>query len=86
MQQYSVMKKHMMQLEETAVKACRRPYRAMTMTPLEMEVQGPLLAASVINNSEIEAVGQELGLSYDMSTSIDSNTGKTFSHEWESSN
>ena len=46
----------------------------------------PILAASVINNSMIESVGQEIGQSYGFSSDIDSNTGKTFSHEWESGN
>ena len=43
-----------------------------------------ILAASVVSGSKIESVGQDIGLTYDLSQEIDGNTGKTFSHEWES--
>ncbi len=61
----------------------KRPYSAMTITRFEVEFGTPILAGSVVDNSMIISVGQEVGPSYDLSTDIDSNTGKTFIHEWE---
>ena len=55
----------------------------MTITRIEVESGNPILAGSVVDNSMIISVGQEAGPSYDLSTDIDSNTGKTFIHEWE---
>ena len=63
----------------------RKPYESLSMTVVETASALPILAASIVNNSMIQSVGQELGPSYDLSSEggIDSNTGKTFSHEWE---
>ena len=60
------------------------PYEAMAMRELALETGASLLAASIIDDTQIiESVGQELGPTYNFSDEIDSNTGKTFSHEWE---
>ena len=62
----------------------RKPYSAPEISPLAMEVRESLLGASIVTEETlIESVGQELGPTYDFSNEIDSNTGKTFSHEWE---
>ena len=61
----------------------KRPYSKLTITTIKVEMGNPVLAGSVVDNSMITSVGQEVGPSYDLSTDIDSNTGKTFSHEWE---
>ena len=54
------------------------------MRELALETGAGLLAASIIDDTQIiESVGQELGPTYDFSQEIDTNTGKTFSHEWE---
>lgn len=61
----------------------KRSYSRMTITRIGVESGNPILAGSVVDNSMITTVGQEVGPSYDLSADIDSNTGKTFSHEWE---
>ena len=55
----------------------------MITTRIEVLSETPILAGSIVSNSLITSVGQELGPSYDFSSEFDSNTGKTFSHEWE---
>lgn len=66
-------------------KSGRRPYETMSMTVLETASAGPILAASVVTSAKVQSVGQEVGPVYDLSATdgIDTNTGKTFSHEWE---
>lgn len=59
-------------------------YSRLTITPITVETGNPVLTGSVVDNSKISSVGQELGPSYDLSSDFDSNTGKTFSHEWDS--
>ena len=63
----------------------KKSYSKLTVSPLEVSMQGSLLASSVLVNAKIESVGQEVGVVYDLSATdgIDVNTGKTFSHEWE---
>ena len=65
----------------------KRPYETMALSELKLEAGAGLLAQSSIidENSVIESVGQELGPTYnfDAENGIDTNTGKTFSHEWE---
>ena len=61
----------------------KRPYSKLTITPIKVEMGNPVLAGSIVNNSMISSAGQELGPTYDISFDTDSNTGKTFSHEWE---
>lgn len=61
----------------------KRSYSKLTITPIKVEMGNPVLAGSIVNNSMISSVGQELGPTYDISFDTDSNTGKTFSHEWE---
>ena len=63
----------------------KKTYETMSMTVVMTASASPILAGSVVNKSVITAVGQELGPSYDLNSSggIDSNTGKTFSLEWE---
>ena len=62
----------------------KKPYETMAMSELAFETDSGLLAASIVTEeSLIESVGQELGPTYDLSQEIDPNTGKTFSHEWE---
>ena len=68
-------------------KSVGRSYEPLSMTVVETASASPILAASVITAARIQSVGQELGPIYDLSApdGIDANTGKTFSHEWESS-
>ena len=62
----------------------KRPYETMALRELALETSAGLLAASIVTEDTIiQSVGQELGPTYDFSEEIDSNTGKTFSHEWE---
>lgn len=62
----------------------RKAYSAPEISSLAMEERESLLGASIVTEETlIESVGQELGPTYDFSNEIDSNTGKTFSLEWE---
>lgn len=63
----------------------KRSYSTPTVIPIACGTGSPLLAGSFVNNSKIEAVGQELGPTYDLNApgSIDENTDNTFSLEWE---
>ncbi len=63
----------------------KRPYEALSIQAVTSIPVCPILAASIVSNSKIESVGQELGFTYtlDSESGIDTNTGKTFSHEWE---
>ena len=62
----------------------KRRYGNPVVRELTLESGISLLAASIIDDTQIiESVGQELGPTYDLSKEIDENTGKTFSHEWE---
>ena len=62
----------------------KKPYELMALRELELEPGASLLAASIVTEDTIiQSVGQELGPTYDFSKEIDDNTGKTFSHEWE---
>ena len=66
-------------------KSGRRPYETMSMTVVETASASPILAASVITSAKVQSVGQELRIyNLDAEGGIDTNTGKTFSHEWES--
>ena len=67
-------------------KSGRRSYETMSMTVVETVSASPILAASVITSAKVQSVGQQLGPIYDLDAEggIDTNTGKTFSHEWES--
>ena len=67
-------------------KSGKRSYETMSMTVVETASANPILAASVITTAKVQNLGQELGPVYDLSATdgIDTNTGKTFSHEWES--
>ena len=64
----------------------KRSYETMSMTVVEAASASPILAASVITTAKVQNLGQELGPVYELSATdgIDANTGKTFSHEWES--
>ena len=64
----------------------KRSYETMSMTVIETASASPILAASVITSAKVQSVGQQLGPIYDLDAEggIDTNTGKTFSHEWES--
>ena len=69
--------------------SARREYSSLKLAAVKLEcADGAILAASLISNSQILSVGQELGPEYDFAAlnGIDSNTGKTFSHEWETGN
>ena len=64
----------------------KKPYETMALRELALETGASLLAASIVTkDTYIQSVGQELGPMYDFDAQggIDSNTGKTFSHEWE---
>lgn len=61
----------------------KRAYNKLATTKLELILNATVLTGSIVSNSLISSVGQELGPSYDLSSDFDSNTGKTFSHEWE---
>ena len=64
----------------------KKSYSRLTVSPLEVSMAGNLLASSVLKSATVNSVGQEVGVAYDLSAEdgIDVNTGKTFSHEWES--
>ena len=64
----------------------KRSYETLSMTVVETVSASPILAASVITSAKVQSVGQELAPIIDLSAAegIDTNTGKTFSHEWES--
>ena len=64
----------------------KRHYEPMTIEMQSLACGNSLLAASVVTGSKVDNIGQEVGMTYLFSTEngIDSNTGKTFSHEWES--
>ena len=68
-------------------KSGKRSYETMSMTVVETVSASPILAASVITSAKVQNLGQEYGPIYDLSATdgIDTNTGKTFSHEWETS-
>ena len=63
----------------------KKSYSKLTVIPVEVSMRGSLLASSVPVRATIKSVGQEVGVVYDLSATdgIDSNTGKTFAHEWE---
>ena len=64
--------------------AKKRNYEPLMVEAVRLDCGSPLLAASiVVEGTRIESVGQEL-VTFDFSSEngIDSNTGKTFSHEW----
>ena len=64
----------------------KMPYEAMALRELALETGASLLAASIVTkDTYIQSTGQELGPVYDFAAEngIDTNTGKTFSHEWE---
>ena len=68
------------------IKNKRKPYSTPESSSLVMEGRESLLGASVVTTETyIQSVGQELGPVYDFNAAegIDPNTGKTFSHEWE---
>ena len=64
----------------------KRSYETLSMTVVETVSASPILAASVVTSAKVQSVGQQLGPIYDLDAEggIDTNTGKTFSHEWES--
>lgn len=63
----------------------RREYGGLETKSLEVAMSGSLLASSALVHTNIESVGQEVGVVYNLSATdgIDTNTGKTFAHEWE---
>ena len=64
----------------------KRNYEPLRFEALTLACGGSILAASVVpTGSKVDNVGQDVGKMYLFSTEngIDSNTGKTFSHEWE---
>ena len=63
----------------------KREYAKLFVTPLEVSPRESLLASSIIATGHIQSVGQEVGITYNLSADdgIDQATGKTFSHEWE---
>lgn len=61
----------------------KRPYEKLSVAPVAMFTGNSFLAGSVVKNSTIQAVGQELGPTYDMSQETDPSTDKPFNHEWE---
>ena len=64
----------------------KRRYETPAVSAVAMEGRESLLGASIVNpETTIMSVGQELGPVYDFNAAegIDPNTGKTFSHEWE---
>ena len=63
----------------------KKNYSKLNVSPLGVTMQGPLLAASTAKSVTVQSLGQEVGVAYDLSATdgIDTNTGKTFAHEWE---
>ena len=65
----------------------KRVYQTLSVESVEILSESRILAASiVVDGTRVESVGHELGSTFNFSSEngIDSNTGKTFSHEWES--
>lgn len=60
----------------------RREYGGLATEPLEVAMTGAVLASSVVQSSIVQSVGQEVGVTYDLSEP-DENTGKTFAHDWD---
>lgn len=64
----------------------KRNYEPLRVEALALACDRSILAASVVpTGSKVDNVGQDIGKMYLFSTEngIDENTGKTFSHEWE---
>ena len=63
----------------------RREYNGLAVTPMSVELSNTVLSGSVQFKAQVKSAEQELGPIYNLSApeGIDSNTGKTFSHEWE---
>ena len=64
----------------------KRRYETPAVSAVAMEGRESLLGASIVTkDTYIQSTGQELGPVYDFAAEngIDTNTGKTFSHEWE---
>ena len=64
----------------------KRRYETPAVSAVAMEGRESLLGASIVTkDTYIQSTGQELGPVYDFAAEngIDKNTGKTFSHEWE---
>ena len=73
-------------LEINKLMEFKEKYERVVITPVGVVVSSPILTGSIITDTNmIQSVGQELGPVYDLSSDggIDANTGKTFSHEWE---
>lgn len=62
----------------------KRKYSQPSIEMVGIACPDYILAASVVSDSKIESVGQDIGFTFDLSQEIDGNTGKTFNHEWES--
>ena len=73
------------QCVESEGPSVRKPYEPLSIQLQATAPASPILAASVVATAKIQSIGQELAPVYDLSAEggIDTNTGKTFSHEWE---
>ena len=59
----------------------KRSYQSLLISPLEIEVEGNVMTASIVNDSPIESVGQDTGSAYNFSDTIDG--ASSFNHDWE---
>jgi len=59
-----------------------KQYSSAAISVVEIKASSAILAGSIINGSTVQAMGQEIGASYNFSedSGIDS---KSFNHEWE---
>ena len=63
----------------------RKEYSGLAVTPMSVELSNTVLSGSVEFKAKVQSTEQVIGPIYDLSApeGIDSNTGKTFAHEWE---
>ena len=52
------------------------------MEPIEVELGDDILAASIVNHSQIQAVGQELGAIYEFTAKTDDGAS-IFNQDWD---
>lgn len=61
----------------------KRPYEKLSVAPVAMFTGNSFLAGSVVKNSTIQATGQELGTTYDMTQADTGVPTSDFNHNWE---
>lgn len=59
----------------------RKSYQPLLTRPLDIEVEGNVMVSSIVSDSLIESVGQDIGAYYDFCDTIEN--PDSFNHEWE---